>query len=149
MFVPILMGSKVDETHAQEIAKHLEPFGIEVEMYIASAHKVPELVLDLINEVNNNGKPTVWITIAGRSNALSGVVSANTIHPVLACPPFKDRVDYLTNIHSSVMMPSDTPSMVVVDPQNAAMAAIRILALTDKKLQKQVEKHIQEVKESF
>ena len=46
-------------------------------------------------------------------------------------------------------MPSDTPAMVAVDPQNAAMAAIRILALTDKGLRKQVAKHINDVKESF
>ncbi|MBU1935507.1 AIR carboxylase family protein, partial [Patescibacteria group bacterium] len=89
------------------------------------------------------------ITIAGRSNGLSGVTAANSIHPVIACPPFSDKADYLTNIHSSVQMPSDTPAMTVIDPQNAAMAALRILALTDKKLRKQIAEHINEIKESF
>ena len=55
----------------------------------------------------------------------------------------------LANIHSSTIMPSDTPAMTVIDPQNAAMAAIRILALTDKKLKKQIAEHINEIKESF
>lgn len=149
MLVPIIMGSKSDESHARKIAEHLTTFGVKAELYIASAHKVPELVLSIIDDFNKTDDDIVYITIAGRSNGLSGVVSASSIHPVIACPPFKDKSDYLVNIHSSTMMPSDTPAMVVVDPQNAAMAALRILALTDKKLRKQVAQHINEVKEKF
>ncbi len=149
MLVPILMGSKSDEEHARKIAAHLNKFGIKAELYVCSAHKVPELVLDIVNDFNKSGDDICYITIAGRSNGLSGVVAANSIHPVIACPPFKDKADYLSNIHSSIQMPSDTPAMVVVDPQNAAMAALRILGLTDKKLKKQIAEHIIEVKESF
>lgn len=149
MLVPILMGSKSDEPHARKIAEHLSKFGVKAELYVASAHKVPELVLDIVNDFNKSGEEIVYITIAGRSNGLSGVTAANSVHPVIACPPFTDKADYLTNIHSSTMMPSDTPAMVVVDPQNAAMAALRILALTDKKLRKRIAEHINEIKESF
>lgn len=149
MLVPIIMGSKSDEEHARNIAGHLERFGVKAELYVASAHKVPELVLDIVNDFNKTDDTIVFITIAGRSNGLSGVVAANSIYPVIACPPFKDRADYLANIHSSTLMPSDTPSMIVVDPQNAAMAAVRILGLTDKKLQKQIAEHINKMKEGF
>lgn len=149
MLVPILMGSKSDEPHARKIAEHLSKFGVKAELYVASAHKVPELVLDIVNDFNKSSDEIVYITIAGRSNGLSGVTAANSVHPVIACPPFADKADYLANIHSSTMMPSDTPAMTVIDPQNAAMAAIRILALTDKKLKKQIAEHINEIKESF
>lgn len=149
MLVPILMGSKSDETHARKIAEHLDRFGVKSELYVCSAHKVPELVLNIVDDFNKTNEEICYITIAGRSNGLSGVVAANSIHPVIACPPFSDKADYLTNIHSSIQMPSDTPSMTVVDPQNAAMAAIRILALTDKGLRKKVAQHINNVKESF
>ena len=149
MLVPILMGSKVDETHARKIADYLEEFDIKTELYVASAHKVPELVLDIVNDFNKSGEDIVYITIAGRSNGLSGVVAANAIHPCIACPPFKDKSDYLANIHSTILYPSDTPSMAVADPQNAAHAAIRILALTNDKLRKKVAKHINDVKDSF
>ena len=149
MLVPIIMGSKADEEHARKIAGYLDQFGVKTEMYVASAHKVPEIVLDIVNDFNKSDDEIVYITIAGRSNGLSGVVAANSVHPVIACPPFKDRADYLANIHSTVMMPTDTPSLTVIDPQNAAMAAIRILALTDKKLKKKVAEHINEMKESF
>ena len=149
MLVPIIMGSQVDEAHARKIAGYLEEFDIKTELYVASAHKVPEMVLDIVNDFNKSGDDLVYITIAGRSNGLSGVVAANAIHPVIACPPFKDKDDYTVNVHSSTMYPSDTPSMLVVDPQNAAQAAIRILALTNDKLRKKVAKHISDMKESF
>ena len=143
------MGSKKDEEHARQIVAHLDRFGVKAELYVASAHKVPELVLDIVNDFNKTSDDICYITIAGRSNGLSGVVAANSVHPVIACPPFSDKADYLANIHSSVQMPSDTPAMTVVDPQNAAMAALRILALTDKKLKKKIADHINEIKESF
>ena len=149
MLVPIIMGSKVDETHARKIAGYLKEFDIKTELYVASAHKVPELVLDIVNDFNKSGDDIVYITIAGRSNGLSGVVAANAIHPVIACPPFKDKSDYLANVNSSTLYPSDTPSMFVADPQNAAHAAIRILALTNDKLRKKVAKYIADMKDSF
>jgi len=143
------MGSKVDEPHARKIAAYLDEFDVKSELYVASAHKVPELVIDIVNEFNKSGEDIVYITMAGRSNGLSGVVAACSIHPVIACPPFADKADYLVNIHSTTMYPSDTPSMCVVDPQNAAMAAIRILALVNDGLRKKVAKHIAAVKDAF
>ncbi len=149
MLVPILMGSKVDQAHAEKIANILDDFGIKTEMYVASAHKVPEMVVDIVEDFNKSGEDIVYVTIAGRSNGLSGVVAAISIHPVVACPPFKDKADYLVNVHSSTMYPSNTPSLLVVDPQNAAHAVIRILALNNDGLRKKVAKHIADVKEAF
>lgn len=149
MLVPIILGSKVDEPHARQIAAYLDEFDIKSEIYVASAHKVPEMVMSIVEDFNKSGEDIVYITIAGRSNGLSGVVAANAIHPVIACPPFKDKSDYLANVHSSILYPSDTPSMLVVDPQNAAHAVIRILGLTSDKLRKRIAKHISDMKESF
>ena len=97
----------------------------------------------------NKKENVVYITCAGRSNGLSGVISGSSIHPVIACPPFSDKADYLANIHSSLLMPTDTPAMTVVDPKNAALAAVKILALKDPALRKKIEARIAEVKESF
>src|SRR3989338_26044 len=149
MLVPIIMGSKSDQPHAEKIANILIQFGVKIELYVASAHKVQELCLDIVNEFNKSTDPIVYVTMAGRSNALSGFVAANAVHPVVACPPFSDKSDYLINIHSPLNMPSDTPCMTVIDPQNAAMAVLRIFALTDKKLRKAMENHIKAVKEKF
>ncbi len=149
MLVAIIMGSKADESHGRAIAQLIEQFVVRTELYVASGHKVPELVMDIVGEFNKSDEEIVYITIAGRGNGLSGIVAANAVHPVISCPPFKDRMDYMINIHASTMMPSDTPSMTVVDPQNAAMAALRILALTDKKLKKRMSEHINAMKEAF
>ena len=97
----------------------------------------------------NKQKNVVYITCAGRSNGLSGVIAGSSVHPVIACPPFSGKDDYLVNIHSTLQMPSDTPVLTVVDPKNAALAAARILSLCDESLRKKVEKRISEVKHSF
>ena len=149
MIVPILLGSESDKDFAKTIEGLLTEWGIKHETIVASAHKVPEKVLEIVQKYNKSAEPVCYVTIAGRSNGLSGVVAANSVHPVVACPPFKDKDDMTVNLFSTIMMPSDTPVLTVVDPQNAAMAVIRILANNDSELKAKVEKHIQSVKASF
>ncbi len=122
----ILMGSTSDQPHGDQIAEALTAEGIESEFLAKSAHKDPRGVLDYVAEKSKEAK-VLFITVAGRSNALSGVVAANTDKPVLACPPFKDKDDYMVNIHSTLQMPSRTPVLTVIDPANCALAAARIL----------------------
>lgn len=148
MFIPILLGSESDRDHAKKITDELDKFEIPYEVRVISAHKVPELCVEYVREMNKK-ENVVYITCAGRSNGLSGVISGSAYHPVIACPPFTDKADYIINIHSSVLMPGDTPAMTVVDPKNAALAAVKILALSDQKLRKSVEERIAEVKRGF
>lgn len=149
MFVPFILGSKIDNDHAMKIAKTLEEFGVPYKIHVSSAHKVPEKTLALLENYNKSEDKIVYVTIAGRSNALSGLVSANTAFPVIACPPFSDKADYLVNIHSTIQMPSETPAMTVVDTQNAALAVLKILALGDAALTAKINAHIKSVKDSF
>ena len=121
----IIMGSTSDEPHAKKITDKLDEFNIRWEQHAASAHKEPLKVLEIL-ETNKSEKDLVYITIAGRSNALSGFVAANSEHPTLACPPFSDKADMLVNIHSTLQMPSNTPVMTVIDPGNCALAVKRI-----------------------
>lgn len=125
--VVIIAGSKKDEEFVKKIVKVLKEKNLSFETFYASAHKQPIGVLEIINRYQKIGKKVVFITIAGRSNALSGFVAANSLFPVIACPPFKDKLDYLVNIHSSLQMPSKVPVMTVIDPENAVLAAERIL----------------------
>ena len=121
----IIMGSTSDERHAKKITDKLDNYGIQWEQHAASAHKDPRKVLDILDS-NKNEKHLVYITIAGRSNALSGFVAANSAFPTLACPPFSDKTDMLVNIHSTLQMPSNTPVLTVLDPGNCALAVKRI-----------------------
>ena len=75
----------------------------------------------------------VYITIAGRSNALSAVVDANTRYPVIACPPYSDRFGGM-DILSSLRLPSGIASPTILEPEGAALLAAKILALTDPQL---------------
>ena len=125
MKVVIIMGSTSDEPHAKKITDKLDEYNIKWEQHAASAHKEPKKVLDIL-ESNENNDHILYVTIAGRSNALSGFVAANSSFPTLACPPFSDKTDMLVNIHSTLQMPSNTPVLTVVNPGNCALAIKRI-----------------------
>jgi len=120
------MGSSSDEGHAKKITDGLDEHGVAWEQHVASAHKQPRKVLEIL-EANADEASVVYVTIAGRSNALSGFVAANSSFPTLGCPPFSDKADMLVNIHSTLQMPSKTPVLTVIDPGNCALAVKRIL----------------------
>jgi len=124
----IIMGSETDREFTQKIINRLEAFSINYDVNVASAHKQPLEVLKILKS-NSDEKGVVYITIAGRSNALSGFVAANSNNPVIACPPFKDKTDMLVNIHSTLQMPSNAPVLTILDPGNCALAVKRILEL--------------------
>ena len=124
----LIMGSDSDRDHTEKITSSLERLGVKFETFVASAHKSPERVLEIIR-THKKGNKIVFITIAGKSNALSGFVAANTEKPTFACPPFKDMVDMGINIHSTLQMPSKTPVLTVLDPGNCALAVYRVLNL--------------------
>lgn len=123
----IIAGSLKDREFVQKIEQSLLDGQIRFKSFYASAHKQPRKVLKIIDQYEKSNQKIVFITIAGRSNALSGFVAANSHFPVIACPPFKDKIDYLINIHSSLQMPAKVPVMTVIDPENAVLAALRIL----------------------
>ena len=125
----IIMGSESDKDFVQKITTKLSELKIEFEEHVASAHKQPKEVLAIIEKNNESDDKLCYITVAGRSNALSGFTAANAKQPVIACPPLKDKMDYMVNIHSTLQMPSRVPVMTVIDPGNAALAVQRILNL--------------------
>src|SRR6266852_9934604 len=128
----ISMGSKSDLAHAQAAAKTLKALGISYQMRVCSAHKATQRLLQILQEYEPTG-PLVYITIAGRSNALSAVIDANTRYPVIACPPYSDRFGGM-DILSSLRLPSGIASPTILEPGGAALLAAKILALADKQL---------------
>jgi len=139
--VVIIMGSKSDVEHCKKVSKTLERFGVECVLRIASAHEVPFKVLEILQGCEK--EEVVFITVAGRSNALSGFVDANTIKPVIACPPYSDKFAG-ADIFSSLRMPSGVCPMVVLEPEQVALAAVKILTLSDEKLQEKIREYQEE-----
>ena len=75
-------------------------------------------------------RPKVYITVAGRSNALSGFTDGAVSAPVIACPPPSEAFGG-ADIYSSLRMPSGIAPAVVLEPANAALLAAKILGLGD------------------
>jgi 5-(carboxyamino)imidazole ribonucleotide mutase len=141
--VVILMGSKSDLAFVDEIAAALCELGIAYERRVASAHKSVQYLVDLLASYEATGQVGVYITVAGRSNALSGVVDANVSAPVIACPPYSDKFAG-ADLYSSLRMPSGVATAVVLEPAGAAWLAAKILALGDPDLRERIV-HVQQV----
>ena len=135
--VIILMGSKADEAHGQKIAEAARGFGLDAVLRVGSAHKTPEHVLALLRQYEGDPRPKVYVTVAGRSNALSGFVDGTVSAPVIACPPPSESYGG-ADIWSSLRMPSGIAPAVVLDPANAALLAAKILALADQAVRAKV-----------
>jgi 5-(carboxyamino)imidazole ribonucleotide mutase len=131
----IIMGSERDLEFCREITKTLKTLNITYEFRVASAHKTPQKVLEVLAGFET--QKVVYITVAGRSNALSAFVDANTSKPVIACPPYSEKFGG-TDIYSSLRVPSGIGSVVTVEPEGAAIVTAKILAVEDKELEKHV-----------
>jgi phosphoribosylaminoimidazole carboxylase PurE protein len=135
--VVILMGSRADEAHCRKIQEAALGFELEVELRISSAHKTPARLLEILSGYEADPRPKVFITVAGRSNALSGFADGALTAPVIACPPPSEAFGG-ADIYSSLRMPSGVAPAVVLEPANAALLAAKILALVDPQVYEKV-----------
>ena len=135
--VVIIMGSRRDLSFAAPIGRVLERFGVNYDYRVASAHKTPREIMNLLGEYEQSRDSVVYITVAGMSNALSGLVDANTRHPVIACPPYSEKFGG-ADIYSSLRTPSGVAPLVVLNPENAALAAVKMLGLENPILSEKV-----------
>jgi 5-(carboxyamino)imidazole ribonucleotide mutase len=134
------MGSERDLEFCREVAKHAKALGLEYEFRVASAHKTPERVLEILKEFDR--EKVIFITVAGRSNALSAFVDANSTKPVITCPPYSEKFAG-ADIYSSLRVPSGIGSVLTIEPEGAAIAAAKIFALEDREMAKRVREYQQ------
>jgi 5-(carboxyamino)imidazole ribonucleotide mutase len=134
MKIQIIVGSSSDMFVAEKVKTILEEFKVSYNIKIASAHRTPETLKRLVEKSNAE----VFIGIAGLSAALPGTIAANTIKPVIGVP-VSGKVN-LDAILSIIQMPPGIPvGAVGLDRgENAALLAIQILAVSDKKLTKKL-----------
>ncbi|MFW5904339.1 MAG: AIR carboxylase family protein [Candidatus Saliniplasma sp.] len=138
MKVVIIMGSKSDMDWSEKIAHTLGELGIESVMRIASAHKVPLKAMEILKEYKD--EEVVYITVAGRSNALSGFVDAQTEKPVIACPPYSSKFAG-ADIFSSLRMPSGVCPMVVMGTEQAGLAAAKIFGVSHEEVRERIKRY--------
>ena len=141
--VLILMGSKKDQEVMMKGAKILEEFKIPYQIEVSSAHRNPEKTKKLAQNAEKRGVKVI-IAGAGMAAHLPGVVASYTNLPVIGVPLNASALSGLDSLFSIVQMPSGIPvaTMAIGEAgaKNAAILAIRILALFDEKLKKKLEK---------
>ena len=135
--VVILMGSKADMEHCTKISDACKGFGLDTVLRIGSAHKTPEHAVSILKEYETDPRPKVYITVAGRSNALSGFTDGSVSAPVIACPPSSETFGG-ADVFSSLRMPSGIAPAVVLEPFNAALLAAKIFGVTNAEVREQV-----------
>ena len=142
MKVHIIMGSKSDQHVGEKIINILEKFGVDYRLDIASAHRTPEIVKELVE----NSDADVFIGVAGLSAALPGVMASHTTKPVIGVP-VSGKVN-LDAILSIVQMPPGIPVAAVgLDRgENAALLAIEILSLKYEELKEKLREYREEMK---
>jgi 5-(carboxyamino)imidazole ribonucleotide mutase len=135
MKILIIMGSSSDAPVAEKAKAVLEEFGVPYDSTVASAHRTPEVLEKLVK----NSDADVFIGIAGLSAALPGAIAGHTVKPVIGVP-VSGKVN-LDAILSIIQMPLGIPvGAVGLDRgENAALLAVQILAVHDKKLTKKLE----------
>lgn len=135
--VLIVLGSKSDVDVGKKAASVLDDFGIDHKMVVASAHRTP----DHLKELVTNSDARVFIAVAGLSAALPGTIAAYTIKPVIGVP-VSGKIN-LDAVLSVVQMPPGVPVAAVgLDRgDNAALLAAQILALGDEELTARLQEH--------
>ena len=142
--VAIMMGSDSDLPTMEEAAKVLKEFGVGYEMRVLSAHRTPKECAAYAEELKSRGVKVV-ICGAGGSAALAGVVAAHTTIPVIGIPIETTALSGMDSLLSTVQMPPGVPVAAVAigksGAKNAGLLAVRILSLSDKTLDKKLEKY--------
>ena len=135
--VLIVLGSKTDSEVGKKAGALLDEFGVEHEMVVASAHRTPDLLRDLIR----NTPAKVFIAVAGLSAALPGTIAAHTTKPVIGVPVSgKLNLDAILSV--SQMPPGVPVAAVGLDRgEDAAILAVEMLALHDERLAEKLKDH--------
>ncbi|VAX22759.1 N5-carboxyaminoimidazole ribonucleotide mutase [hydrothermal vent metagenome] len=148
MDVLILVGSESDLDVAGEVTKVLDRFGVEYELHIASAHRSPDKVKNLVTRADTEGAKVI-IAGAGMSAHLAGVVASITLLPVIGIPISAGPLNGVDALYSTVNMPGGVPVATVsigkAGGKNAALLALRIIAVGDESLRSKLSSYTKEM----
>ena len=142
--VSIIMGSQSDWEFVKPASKILKEFSIQHECKIISAHRTPGRHKNFSNDAKKRGIKVI-LAAAGGAAHLAGVTAALTTLPVLGIP-MNSKLSGLDSLLSTVQMPGGVPVATFAignaGAKNAALFAIRILALEDTNISKKLEIYI-------
>ncbi|ADG05566.1 5-(carboxyamino)imidazole ribonucleotide mutase [Kyrpidia spormannii] len=133
--VLIVMGSDSDLKVMKGACDALDALGVEYEVRISSAHRVPDKTARLAREAAAGGFGAI-IAGAGGAAHLPGVVAANTVLPVIGVPIESGGLGGVDALYAIVQMPRGIPvaTVAVNGAYNAGLLAAQILAAGDPEL---------------
>ncbi|MHB8895604.1 MAG: 5-(carboxyamino)imidazole ribonucleotide mutase [Candidatus Geothermincolia bacterium] len=128
--VLVITGSESDLPKMEQSAEMLEALGIPCATVVASAHRAPEKVQEVVREAEAAGAEVI-IAGAGMSAALPGVVASYSDLPVIGVPLDSGMPGGIDALFSIVQMPTGIPvaTVAVGGSRNAAVLAARILSI--------------------
>lgn len=135
--ISIIMGSQSDLDIVKETINLLKEFKVGFEAKVLSAHRSPKELAKYVEEAPKRGIK-IFIAAAGGAAALSGVIASHTTLPVIGIPIETKSLKGLDSLLSTVQMPAGIPvacmSIGKSGAKNAAIFALEILGVTDKKI---------------
>ena len=145
--VSIIMGSQSDWESVKPASKILEEFSIPHECKIISAHRTPDRHKTFATNAKKRGIKVI-LAAAGGAAHLAGVTAAHTSLPVLGIP-MESKLSGLDSLLSTVQMPSGVPVATFAignaGSKNAALFAIRVIALEDSLLANKLDQYIKKM----
>ena len=140
--VAVLMGSDSDFPRLEPCVKTLRDFGVEPVVRVLSAHRTPDEACAFAAGAREAGVQ-VMICAAGGAAHLAGVVAAHTTLPVLGIPMDNPPMGGLDALLATVQMPPGVPVASLAagggGPINAALQALRIIAVADADMARKLE----------
>jgi len=149
MKVAIIFGSKSDTNIMKGAADLLKEFGVEYKAYILSAHRVPEKLMEVIHNLEEEGFECI-IAAAGLAAHLPGVIASHTTVPVIGVP-INGALEGMDALLSIVQMPKGIPvaTVGINNSTNAAMLSIEILSIKYPELKEKLKNYRAEMKAKF
>ena len=147
--VAIVMGSDSDMGVMEKAAQILDDFGVDYEMRIISAHREPDLFFEYAKSAKDRGIKVI-IAGAGMAAHLPGMFAAVFPLPVIGIPMHTTSLGGRDSLYSIVQMPSGIPvaTVAIGGGANAAILAVKMLAISDPSLLDKLEKYSEDLKAS-
>ncbi len=134
------MGSDSDWPVMSAAKDVLDEFGVTSDVQVLSAHRTPDAMIEWGKAARDNGFSVV-IAGAGGAAHLPGMLASVTTLPVIGVPVSLDALDGMDSLLSIVQMPAGIPvaTVGIGNAKNAALLALRMLAITDSVLAKKLD----------
>jgi 5-(carboxyamino)imidazole ribonucleotide mutase len=146
MSVAIIMGSSSDSAIMDDAVQTLRSFNVPVEVRVLSAHRTPDDTIAFARGAAGAGVQVI-IAAAGGAAHLAGVVAAATPLPVVGVPIALANLGGLDSLLAMVQMPKGIPvaTVAVNGARNAALLAVRIMALSDPRLADALKRYVEDL----